>query len=380
MDIGGNGMLIRCKSTVSLKQLRNLDISIVFCLLLICAFGLANIFSTTHSTYGTHYFVSQMVWIGVGLAVVYLAIAIDYNIIAKYCSIFYWLSIALLVYTDVSSHAVKGAKAWISFGSISIEPGEFVKLSLALLLAKKIHDYEGKINIPKNLAILLLYVLLPIILLMKQPDLGVALICFCVALGIFFIGGLDSKVILAGLIGISIFSTLLWNSGLIKDYQKARITSYLNQDDDLSGQGLQLFQSKIAIGSGGIFGDGYLKGSQINSGAIPEDHTDFIFSAVGEEWGLTGETALLVLYSIILFKIVSISRGSKDILGTLTCIGIMSGFLFSILQNIGMTIGLMPISGITLPFMSYGGSSIISNFTAIGFVLNVAVRKTKINF
>jgi rod shape determining protein RodA len=217
-------------------------------------------------------------------------------------------------------------------------------------------------------------------LIVIQPDMGMTMVSFFTVLGIFYIAGLNSKVIVGGISGVIIAIAAVWNSPLMEVYWKQRLTSFLNPEADELGAGLQLISSLIGVGSGGILGKGFLNGTQIAGGFIPEAHTDFIFSVVGEEWGLVGAAVLLILYALLLYRFIKIARNSKDIFGMILCVGVISTTLFSILQNIGMTIGIMPITGITLPLMSYGGSSVLTNFMAIGLVLNVGMRKKKINF
>ena len=286
----------------------------------------------------------------------------------------------LLLFNDVTSRAVKGASSWIRIGNRAIEPGEFVKIGLILLIAKKIDEMDGDINNPKNFFTLCFYASIPMILIVVQPNLGMTLICFFITLGMFFISGLNLKVIIGGFVSLIPITLIIWFSGILKAYQKDRILVFLNPEAYQQDAGFQLMQSIIGIGSGGLLGAGFLKGAQASGGFIPEAHTDFIFSAVGEEWGLIGSVILLLLYGIIIYRMIKLAKESKDLMGRLICIGTASAFLFSILQNIGMTIGVMPVAGITLPFMSYGGSSILANFMSLALVLNVSMRKNKINF
>ncbi len=174
--------------------------------------------------------------------------------------------------------------------------------------------------------------------------------------------------------------TIAWKSSLIEKYQKMRVLALFNPEKYAKSYSLQLLQSQIGIGSGGILGKGFLKGTQISGGYVPFASTDFIFSVVGEEWGFLGAGVLILFYAIVLYRIITISRESKDIFGSVVCVGMVSTMLFSILQNIGMTIGLLPITGITLPFMSYGGSSLLSAFIGLALVLNIGMRRKKINF
>ena len=248
------------------------------------------------------------------------------------------------------------------------------------MLAKKIEDMGEDVNKPKNLLILVFYSLIPILLVVIQPNLGLTIICIFILLGMLFISGLKLKVIFWGFISVIPLSLLIWFSGLLKTYQKNRITSFLNPGQFQQDIAYQLNQSLIGIGSGGTFGKGFLNGTLVSNGYIPEVHTDFIFAAVGEEWGFIGSIFLIVLFSILIIRLIKLSKGTENIMARLVCIGVASSFIFSVLQNIGMTIGIMPIAGITLPFMSYGGSSLLANFISVGLALSMGMKKGIINF
>jgi rod shape determining protein RodA len=368
------------KFLIDWKLLKQLDFTMLITAIIICIFGSLNIYSVTHGKSGFHFLELQMIWVLVGLIAAYFVILFDYNYISMYANVIYWASVVLVLYTDIATKAIKGANSWIRIGSIAIEPGEFLKIGLILLIAKKLNEMEGNINNVKNFLILSLYGAIPVILILVQPNLGMALICFFITLGMFFISGLNLKVIIGGFLSAIPACIFVWFSGLMKTYQKDRILAFLNPSAYQQSSSFQLMQSMIGIGSGELLGAGFLKGIQASGGFIPEAHTDFIFSAVGEEWGLVGATVLLILYGIIIYRMIKLAKESKDIMGRLICVGTASAFLFSIFQNIGMTIGLMPVAGITLPFMSYGGSSILANFMSLALVLNVSMRKSKINF
>ncbi|MFD3157631.1 rod shape-determining protein RodA [Haloimpatiens sp. FM7330] len=366
------------KLKINKKLLRELDIIVILLAILIVVFGALNIYSATK---GINLCKRQLIWLVVGLVVVYLILTIDYHLIKNYTPLIYWSCVVLLLLNDfVLGKISKGARSWIKIGGVSIQPSEFAKIGMMLMLAKKIDDMDGKINEPKNLLTLLIYAGIPMVLIVIQPDMGMTMVCFFIVLGIFFVSGLDIKTIIGGLISLTLLIAITWNSGLIKPYQQQRLTSFLNPEADQLGANLQLTQSLIGIGSGGIFGKGFTQGTQTSLSFVPEAHTDFIFAVVGEEWGLVGSIVLLILYSILIFRLIKISRTAKDLFGSMLCIGIVSTFLFSLLQNIGMTIGIMPITGITLPLMSYGGSSILTSLIALGLALNVGMRRKKINF
>lgn len=364
------------------RLLKELDFKILFTIIAIVLFGTLNIYSATHMKSGMHYAEAQIIWLILSLVIAYIVICIDYALLYKYAAVIYWSTIALLVINDTvfANAVVNGAASWIRIGGVSIQPSEFAKLGMIIMLSKKLSDMDMKINNLKNFAILTAYAAIPMLLIVIQPDMGMTMVCFFIVLGIFFAAGLDIKIIGGGFAGIAALIALFWNLPFMPAYWKSRLVSFINPESDELGTGLQLVQSKIGIGSGRFFGKGFMQGTQISGGFIPEAHTDFIFAVVGEEWGLAGCVLLLIAYGYIILKFLNISRTSKDNFGAMVSVGIVSGLIFFIFQNIGMTIGLMPITGITLPFMSYGGSSLMTNFIGAAIVLNIGMRRKKINF
>lgn len=365
---------------INKKLFKQLDKVPIIIASIIVLFSCFNLYSTTRLKTGIYYPKLQLVYLILGLIVTYIILKFDYYVLGNYAFIFYWFGVLMLIYVKISAKAVNGTQGWLKFGTRAIQPSEFVKLALILMLAKKIDDMEGNINNLKNLVTILIYAAIPMILIVIEPDMGMTMICFFIVLGIVFMCNLNIKTILAGLASVALLIVIVWKSGLIEQYQIQRIVSFLNPDSDPLGTGLQLHRGLVAVGSGGTLGKGFLKGTMIAGGFVPESFTDFIFTVVGEEWGLIGAVILLSLYGVLLYRILNCSKNSKDIFGKVICVGVFSSLLFSVFQNIGMTIGLAPISGLTLPFMSYGGSSIISNFIALALVLNVGMRRKKINF
>ena len=363
---------------ISKKVLRELDYGTIIFAICIVIFGCINIYSATKNNYGSHYLKLQIIWLIIGLVMMYILLASDYMLIENYAFIIYWAGIILLIIGDVFGKATNGANSWLSVGAISLQPSEFAKIGMIIMLAKQLDEMEGKINEHKNLLTLMFYAAVPMILIIIQPDMGMTMVSFFIVLGIFYCIGLNSKVIIGGITSILLIVAGVWNSPIMETYWKGRLTSFLHPDQNQLGSGLQLIQSKLAIGTGGLLGSGFGKGVQFNS--VPENHTDFIFAVLSEEWGFIGALVLIFLYCIIIYRLIKIAKESKDIFGTVLCVGFISNLLFSILQNIGMTMGLMPITGITLPFMSYGGSSLLTSFMALGLVLNVGMRRKKINF
>lgn len=370
------------KLKIRKRLLKELDFTIIIAVVILCIFGSLNIYGATYLKYGNLFFKSQLIGLFVGLILIYLILIPDYAIIKDYANIIYLFGVFLLLINcmPMFKSTVNGASSWIKIGSFSMQPSEFSKISLIIILAKKLDDMEGKINDIRNFLKLTAYAALPMGLILSQPDMGMTMVCFFIVLGIYFAAGLDLKIIGGGIVGLIAAIAIVWNSPLMEEYWKTRLVSFLNPSADELGAGLQLRQSQIGIGSGGILGKGFLKGTQISGGFIPEAHTDFIFAVVGEEWGLVCGLILLILYGIIIYRLIKIAQNSKDIFGSVISVGIVSTLLFSIFQNIGMTIGIMPITGITLPFMSYGRSSILSGLMSIGLVLNIGMRKKKITF
>lgn len=371
-------MKILEKLKLNRKLLRELDYSVIILTICIVIFGCINIYSATYKNVGIYYVKMQILFLILSLIIVYVILLFDYMLIENYAVIIYWAGIILLIIGDVFGKVTNGANSWLKIFGVGIQPSEFAKVGMIIILAKKLDEMEGKINEPKNFLQLLFYAAVPMLLIVIQPDMGMTMVSFFIVLGIFYCMGLNQRVIIGGLASIVLLIVGVWNSGLIQSYWKGRLTSFISPGKNEIGYGFQLAQSKLALGSGGILGRGFGKGIQFNS--VPENHTDFIFAVLGEEWGLVGALVLILLYGILIYRLIKIAKNSKDIFGTVICVGFISNLLFSIGQNVGMTMGLMPITGITLPFMSAGGSSLITSFMALGLVLNVGMRKKKINF
>ena len=378
-------MIPLSKFKMSLKELKRVDKWMLISIILITMFGIVNIYLAKKTSAGGMLFpVKQSIFFVASLVLLYFVVAIDYSIIKAFTPIFYWASIALLVLVLLIGSTINGAQGWIRLGPLSFQPAELAKIGTKMMMGKKLDDMEGEINNFKNFCILAFYAIIPAGLIVIQPDMGMTMVLFFMVLGVFFIGGLDNRIILGGLGALILGIVLVWNSGLIQDYQKRRITSFQNPEADSSDSGYHLRQSLIAVGSGGFFGS---LNSLANDGTggyssqyVPEIQTDFIFTQVCEQWGTFGAICLLTLYGILISRMINIARDSKDIFGRIIATGMVAYFLFAIWQNIGMTIGLMPITGITLPLVSYGGSSLLTTILSLGLVINVGMRKTKLNF
>jgi rod shape determining protein RodA len=370
---------------LDMRLIKEIDKTVLISLILLILYGTLNIYLCTKGQYGVTFVKQQLFWLVLSIIGLYIFMAIDYTIIFNYVPILYWGVVVLLILTMVPGIGivVNGARGWINLGICKLQPSEFAKLVIILMLGKKLDEMDGKINDVKNFLILAFYCIVPVIFIVIQPDMGMSMVCFFIVLGIFYTMGFDTRIIGGGLMTLVLAITIVWNSGLIEQYQKTRFTAFLNPAvDDASTYHLN--QSLIAIGSGGILGS---SPSLAENGAttyaaqnVPEVHTDFIFAAIADQWGFLGAVLLLVLYGFLIYKMISIARTSKDIFGSVICVGIVSYFLFAILQNIGMTIGLLPITGITLPLVSYGGSSLLTTVISVALAINVGMRRKKIHF
>ncbi|WP_315078406.1 rod shape-determining protein RodA [uncultured Clostridium sp.] len=371
---------------IDLRLIKEIDKTVLISTVLLVLYGILNIYMCTKGDYGLDFAKKQFFWLVLSIIALYFFVAIDYTIIFNYVPVFYWGSVILLLAAKIPGIGVvvNGARGWIRIGGFQLQPAELAKLGIILMLAKKLDDMDGEINNIKNFFILVFYALIPVIFIVTQPDMGMTMVCFFIVLGIFYIAGLDMKIIGGGLLSLVLLIAIVWNSGLIHSYQKQRFTGFLNPEAADATSGYHLTQSLVGIGSGGILGS---RPSLKNDGTtgyaaqnVPEVQTDFIFAAIAEQWGLIGAITLLTLYGFLIYKMISIARTSKDIFGSIICVGIIAYFLFAIFQNIGMTIGLLPITGITLPLISYGGSSLLTTIMSIALVLNIGMRRKKIHF
>lgn len=372
------------KFKIDFKKLKEIDKVMLFSMIALMIFGIINIYLASSAEYGTLFLKRQSLWFIVCLVALYFVVAIDYTLLKSYTPLFYWGSILLLIITIFIGTDINGARGWIRLGPLSFQPSELAKMATIMMLGKTLEEMNGTINEWKNFLTMAFYAIVPAVFIVIQPDMGMTMVLFFIVVGIFFIGGLDLKIIGGGLLSLLLVVIIVWNSGVIQPYQKKRITSFMNPESDTSESGYQLRQSLISIGNGGAFG---LKGSAAKDKTVgyaaqyvPEVQTDFIFASIGEQWGLAGAAFLLLLYGLLISKMIAIGRTAKDTFGSIICVGLVAYFLFALLQNIGMTIGLMPITGITLPLLSYGGTSLLTTVMSIGLVLNVGMRRKKIYF
>lgn len=328
---------------------------------------------------GSDELVKQLVWLGISIPVVILVMSIDYGLILKISPIAYCIMLILLI-AVLFTKPINGATSWFTIGSFSIQPSEFAKIFVILTLAFTICKIQQKdknnISKPLKLCVCLLVVAIPVLLIIKQPDYGTAIAFIIATVFMLFVSGINKKYIIVSIVSAIIILPVLYMF-ILPEHAKTRIDVYLNPDLDPRGSGYNIIQSKLAIGSGQLLGMGITQGNQTQLGYLYPKTTDFIFSVIGEEMGFIAAGLIIVLYVILITKIIYVAKTAKDDEGAYISIGIAGIFIFHMVENIGMTMGLLPITGVPLPFVSYGGSSLLTNLILISLVLNISGRRKK---
>lgn len=360
------------------RLLESFDWVLLFTVIAISIIGFFSIYSASYS-YGTEttYFQRQIFWFFIGLFALFGTIIVDYRVLLRFSLLFHTILILLLIFVLFYGTGGSGSdvQRWIQIGSYFFQPSEFVKFSLVVYLAYHFSEFRkiGDLGI-KDVLVPLVMTLIPFLLIMKQPDLGTAILLIIVFAVIIFFVGIRFKILLVSLV-LGIFSVPFAWIFILKPYQRNRIETFLNPELDPLNKGYQIIQSKIAVGSGQLWGKGYLKGTQAYLNFLPARHTDFIFSVYTEEWGFVGGVVLVGLYLFLILWCLRLVGKTKDRSGTVLTVGITMILASQIIINILMVIGLFPITGMPLPFMSYGGSALLSNMIGIGLILNVRMRK-----
>ncbi|MHA1575152.1 MAG: rod shape-determining protein RodA [Alphaproteobacteria bacterium] len=356
----------------------NFDFFLLAAVLLLSFFGVLNlksIYSSSSESVSLYYY-KQSCWIFFGLLILLISININYTHIIRYAYFIHFVSVFVLFCVLIMGQTKLGSQRWIYLGPLSLQPSEFAKITFILALSKFFSEnISQKPYGFRDFFFPLIILLSSFFPVFFQPDLGTAGIFFIVFLSIIFFVNIQTKKIYSFLIILILILPCFWFT--LENYQKKRITVFLNPELDPLNAGYQAIQSKIAIGSGGVFGKGYKMGTQSKLRFLPEQHTDFVFSVWAEEWGFFGCLFILSLFFFILYRSISISYNSKTFSGSFLGIGITSLFFWQFAINIFMTLGLFPVVGVTFPFFSYGGSSIVSSFIGIGFILNINMSKFK---
>jgi rod shape determining protein RodA len=362
------------------SPLLHIDVALVVGVLAIAVMGLLMVFSATRGPGGEepvdYTFVKrQALFVAIGLVLATIAATIDYRRLRDFTPVIYLGAVVLLaaVISPLGTEA-KGTQAWFQLGPLQLQPSEFAKIALILGLAAFVAGRTDELR-ARDLAAALALAGVPIVLILLQPDLGTVLVFVAITMGVLLVGGARTRHIVVLTVGGMVAVLIILNSSVLADYQTDRLTAFLDPQADNRGATYNVDQSQIAIGAGGVTGAGLYEGRQTRSAAVPEQQTDFIFTVVGEELGFVGAVLLLSLFGFVIWRILRAAQLARDRFGTLICAGVLSMFLFQLFQSVGMTTGIMPITGIPLPFMSYGGSSVLTSFIAVGLVLNVHMRR-----
>ena len=351
----------------------------------IACIGLTAVYSATYTSRGpSPLYYKQLIWVSIGMTVMFLAIVPDYHTVGRFAYLLYACSILLLLLVMAIGRTGMGAQRWLAVGPFVFQPSELAKLAVTLALARYFAEdpRRGGYDL-KDLAVPGAMVLVPLLLVLKQPDLGTALMLLLTSSLVVMIAGIRLRSVLAVLVaGVVLVSLVFFVSpvrnkiwGSLKPYQQNRIKAFIDPGSDPLGSGYHANQAKIAVGSGQIIGKGYRKGTQSQMAFLPERHTDFIFAVVAEETGLVGASVLIFIYLILLLIGVDTAKNAKDRLGVLMAGGIVSMISLYVFINVGMAVGIVPVVGVPLPLVSYGGTSIITTFLALGLLLNIQTRR-----
>ncbi len=359
--------------------LSRMDWSLILIVLTLNFVGLVNLYSATHGPHSqdvANLFISQIIWLGAGWSIFFILTLVDYQNLLRLAYPIYFLNLIALIFVTFFGTTALGAQRWIDLGFFRYQPSETMKLALVLVLAKNLSRYS--VNGPglgfKSLVIPILLILLPFGLVVEQPDLGTGLMLMAIGGGILVFMKIR-KMILMGVIALGIIAIpIAWNY-VLRDYQRDRILNFLSPTRDPRGSGYNSIQSKIAIGSGMLVGKGFRKGTQSQLEFLPERHTDFIFSVLSEEHGFIGSFLTVCLFVALFVVAVRIIDNARDKFGAILVVGVVAYIFFHMTINIGMVIGLLPIVGVPLPLLSYGGSSMLTTMAGLGLVSSVSFRR-----
>jgi rod shape determining protein RodA len=368
---------------------RHFDFVLAGAMALIGAFGCLMVYTATRDQLQaegvspTYYLKKQAIFLVIGLVVMVGVAALDYRKLRDWSLLIYGFTVLVLLAVFAVGHKSKGAQAWFQIGSYQLEPSEFAKIALILAGAAYCASAKGRLT-GRALLVMLVLFGIPFLLIYKQPDLGSALVLAAVLVAVLLIGGVSARhLTVLGVLTLALSFGVV-HFGVLKSYQKARLTSFADAPSQPSASLLataaganeyNVAEAKVADSNGGIFGQGLGKGTQTNLSYVPEQRTDFIFTAVAEQVGLIGSAVLLLLFAIVMWRTWRAATLARDLVGTLICVGVLAMLAFQVFENIGMTMGIMPVAGIPLPLMSYGGSAVIATFAGVGLVLNVRMRR-----
>ncbi len=359
---------------VDTRIYRQFDPVMFFCMLALGGLGVLMIYSATFQSASQEMYIRQLQWFAAALVLFFVILNIDYHVIADSALPLYIGSLVLLVAVLIFGKRISGAKSWFTLGYFNFQPSEIAKIAAVLFLAKYLSDETRMFLVFRDFVMAGVIMLIPMFLIILQPDMGTTITFLPPLIVLMFLAGIRYKwifaAILAGIASLPVFWLFL------KPYQKDRILTFVDPTKDPLGAGYQIIQSKIAVGSGRIFGKGlFSKQTQAYLDYIPEKHTDFVFSVLAEDFGLIGVIITLGVYFILMMRILSTAKQARDRVGVFIVMGLFSIFLFHFIVNVGMIVGLMPITGLPLPLMSYGGSSLLSTMASIAIIMNVRMRR-----
>ncbi|HZR22140.1 MAG TPA: rod shape-determining protein RodA [Vicinamibacterales bacterium] len=353
----------------------HIDWALVIAVLALCALGVLMIYSTTYDpTRGTsRMYMTQLYAIAIGLGAMVFMLTIDYRSFSDKSHLIYVGVCVLLLYVMFFGMVQMGARRWIPLKIFNLQPSEFAKVAVALVLAKFFGENRGAPSWT-DLAIGAGLTLVPLALIAKEPDLGTAVTLLPVFLAVAYLAGMRMRILGMMFLCLVLAAPVAWKFAL-KDYQKSRISTFLDPSQDAKGAGYQQIQARITVGSGGLSGKGFRKGTQGQLRFLPVAHNDFIFSVLAEEQGFAGVLVALGLYLFVILRALEAARLAKDRMGSYLVLGVLASFTFQVIYNITMSAGLAPVKGLTLPLMSYGGSSMIATLAGFGLILNVRMRR-----
>ncbi len=355
----------------------NIDWTLLGLVITVCLVGILNIYSATtpYKVVGLPYYIKQLYWMSFGMFIAFAVGSIDYHLLEDFSYWFYLFIVLLLVAVFVAGKSSMGAKRWLNLGFFNIQPSELMKIAIICAMARFFNNFHsvGGMSV-KDLLFPLGILAVPAALIMKQPDLGTATLVILIAFSMIIYVGLRWTTIVTFVL---VTIPVVWASWayLLRPYQKNRVLDFLDPDRSRLGSGYHIIQSKIAVGSGGIVGKGYISGTQSQLRFLPEQHTDFAFSVFAEEWGFVGCLVLIFFYLGLVLWGLNIARRCNDRFGGLLAMGVTAMLFWHIVINIGMVIGLFPVVGVPLPFFSYGGTSMITSMVGIGLLQSISIRK-----
>jgi len=348
---------------------RHYDFVMALFLLMVLVLGATAIFSASGGQRAEFY--HELLYIAGGFVLLLFFATTDYRSLGRFYGLTYGAMLILLLLVRAVGHQALGAQRWIYLGFFELQPSEISKLIMILVLARFFYDRRAHVNQPSTFLAGLLLVLPPILLILLQPDLGTAIVFVAVFYGIAFMAGTPKRYLLLALVIAVVLIPLVGSH--LQGYQQRRLQTFFNPGSDPQGAGYNILQAKIAVGSGGLFGKGFLTGTQGQLGFVPSRVTDFIFAIFSEEWGFLGAFVLLFLFMMLVARLMRAVHLARDTFGTLLAFGITTMFLFQVVVNVGMNLGVLPVVGIPLPFISYGGSSMLTNMAAIGIVQSIVI-------